>query len=437
LAGYALGLAVIAGMIVWKAQDLRLGGLVLGGFAAAVLGAAGFAWVLLRLLAGLRSKGVSWRFGVANLRRRALGSILQIVALGVGIMALLTLTLIRGDLLKAWQTGLPPTAPNRFIINIQSDQVRPLAEFFAARGIAPPAVYPMVRARLIRINARNVSAADYDDERARRLIDREFNLSWAQKMHPGNRIVSGRWWGDGAVRADQFSVEQGIAETLRIRVGDRLTYDIAGKIVTATVTSLRKVDWDSFNVNFFVVSPPGLLDGQPVSYITSFYLPPGNVELLNALVGQFPNFLLIDVAQVMGEVRKIMDQVAQAVQFVFLFTLLAGLAVLYAAIASAQDERFYRAAIMRTLGASRGQLVRANTAEFAVIGALAGLIAAAGANGLGALLAFRILDLSYSFNAAVWLIGIGCGAAGIALAGHLGTRRALEVAPLQALREIA
>ncbi|HSN42044.1 MAG TPA: FtsX-like permease family protein, partial [Burkholderiales bacterium] len=394
LAGYALGFAMIGGMILWKAHDPGLGGLVFGGFAAAMLGAGTVAWILLRLLSGLRSNGVSWRFGVANLRRRTLGSVIQIVAMGIGIMALLTLTLIRGDLLKAWQTSLPPEAPNRFVINIQSDQLEPLARFFAARGIARPAVFPMVRGRLVRINDRDVSSADYNDERARRLIDREFNLSWAAEIRPDNRIVSGRWWGGGTFRKDQFSVEEGIAGTLRIRLGDTLAYDIAGNIVTGTVTSLRKVDWDTFNVNFFVIAPPGLLDNQPASYITSFYLPPGNVELLNALVRQFPNFLLIDVAQVMAQVQKMMDQVARAVQFVFLFTLLAGLAVLYAAISSTQDERLYRAAIMRTLGASRGQLVRAGLAEFALIGALAGLIAAAGANALGSLLAFRILNLS-------------------------------------------
>lgn len=436
LAGYVLGFTVIGGMILWKAHDPGLGGLVFGGFAAAMLGAGAMAWLLLRLLSSLGSNGVSWRFGVANLRRRTLGSVIQIVAMGIGIMALLTLTLIRGDLLKAWRTSLPPEAPNRFVINIQSDQLEPLARFFAARGIARPAVFPMVRGRLVRINDRSVSSVDYGDERARRLIDREFNLSWAAKMRSDNRIVSGRWWGSDASRKDQFSVEEGIAEALHIRLGDTLAYDIAGNIVTGAVTSLRKVDWDTFNVNFFVIAPPGLLDDQLASYITSFYLPQGNVELLNALVRQFPNFLLIDVAQVMAQVQNMMDQVARAVQFVFLFTLLAGLAVLYAAISSTQDERLYRAAIMRALGASRGQLVRAGLAEFALIGALAGLIAAAGANALGSLLAFRILNLSYSFNGAVWVIGIVCGTAGIALAGYFGTRRALNAAPLEALRHI-
>jgi putative ABC transport system permease protein len=435
LSGYLLGFAAIGGMILWKARDIRLGAIVAGGFAGAMLVAGVLAWLLIRLLSGMKASGVSWRFGIASLRRRAWGSIIQVVALGVGIMALLTLTLIRGDLLKTWKTTLPPEAPNRFVVNIQRDQLKPLADFFAARGIAPPAVLPMVRGRLVRINDRSVSSADYADERARRLVDREFNLSWAERMQPDNRIVAGRWWDDAKADGGQFSVELGIAETLGIRQGDTLTYDIAGAAVTGRVTSLRKVEWDTFNVNFFVIAPPGLLDQYPVSYITSFYLPPGNAELLNALVSQFPNFLLIDVAQVMGQVQKMMDQVARAVQFLFLFTLVAGLMVLYAAIASTQDERLYRATIMRTLGASRGQLARANLAEFAVIGALSGVIAAAGANALGSLLAYKVLNLSYSFNFEVWLIGILCGAAGVAAAGYLGTRRMLNIAPLRALRQ--
>lgn len=437
LAGYALAFAVIAGLILWKAHDPELGGLVLGGFVAAMLVAGVVTWLLITLLARVRNRGVAWRFGIANLRRHILGSILQVVALGIGIMALLTLTLIRGDLLKAWQTSLPPHAPNRFIVNIQPDQIRPLAEFFAARGVVRPPVFPMVRGRLIRINERSVASADYVDDRAKRLIDREFNLSWATAMRADNEIVSGRWWEATAARADQFSMENGIAETLGVRIGDVLTFDVAGQRVAGTVTSLRKVDWDSFNVNFFVVAPPGLLENYPASYITSFYLPPGRVDLLNALVQAFPNFLLIDVAQIMAQVQKMMDQVARAVQFVFLFTLLAGLVVLYAAIASTQDERLYQATIMRTLGASRAQITYANLAEFAAIGALSGLLAAAGANALGFILAIKVLNLSYAFNGAVWLVGVGCGTAGIAAAGYLGTRRVLGIAPLQVLQRIA
>ncbi len=435
--GYALGAAVIGGLIVWKAGELRLGGLVFGGFVVAMLVAGLVTWGVIAAASQLKSSGVSWRFGMANLRRRRLATVLQVVALGVGIMALLTLTVIRGELLQLWQDSLPPDAPNRFIVNVQKEQIPALGKFFEARQMTMPELYPMVRARLTQINERSVSSADYSDDRARRLVDREFNLPSATRMQRDNSLVGGTWWGDKPQRRDQFSMEDGIARALGINIGDRLTFDIAGNVVAAEVTSLRKVDWDSFNVNFFVVAPPGLLDQQPASYVTSFYLPSGNIELLNALVKEFPNFLLIDVAQVLGQVQAMIRQVSRAVQFVFLFTLLSGLVVLYAAIASTQDERQYQATIMRTLGASRAQLSRANIAEFAVIGALAGLIAAAGANALGYALASRIINVGYTFSPSVWVVGVGCSIVGIALAGYLGTRQVLRVPPLRVLRQLS
>ncbi len=432
--GYALGAGVIAGMILWQAQELRFGLTVLGWLTAAMAAAFALGWLLLRALGVFRGRGISWRFGIASLQRRAFGTILQIMALGLGVMALLTLTLIRGDLMRNWQESLPPDAPNRFIINIQRDQVEPIREFFAARGLRSPEIFPMVRGRLTRIGDRSVSADDYADERPKRLVTREFNLSWATRMQPDNRIVAGRWWGEGVTRADQFSVERGLAEALGIRMGDVLTFDIAGAPVSATVTSLRSVEWDSFNVNFFVVAPPGLFDAHPATHVTSFHLVAGQAGFLNSLVRAFPNIVLIDIAQAMAQVQKMMEQAARAVQFVFLFTLVAGLVVLYAAVASSQDERVYQATLMRALGASRAQVQRAHLAEFTLIGAVAGLVASAGATGLAYFIARRFLQLDYAPDPTVWLIGVAGTAAGVACAGWLVTRRLLSVPPLGVLR---
>lgn len=436
LLGFALGAAVIGAMVLWSARELRFGVTVLGWFVAATIGACALTWLLLRALGVLRGRSAAWRFGVANLQRSRLGTILQVVALGLGIMALLTLTLIRTDLLRTWRESLPPGAPNRFVINIQPGQVEAVRRLFEARGLASPALFPMVRGRLVRINERSVSGDDYRDERDRHLVEREFNLSWAVRMQADNRVVAGRWWEGPAAPADQLSVERGLAGRLGIRLGDRLVFDVAGSDVAATVTSLRSVDWDSFNVNFFVVAPPGLLEGRPATYVTSFRLPPGRVGFLNALVKSFPNVVLIDVAQALAQVQGLMEQIARAVQFVFLFTLVAGGVVLYAAIASTQDERLYQATIMRTLGASRAQINRAHLAEFTVIGAMAGFVAASGASGLGYFLARRFLNLDYAPDPAIWLIGIAGGALGVAAAGYLGTRRVLDTAPLKVLRAL-
>ena len=435
VAGYALGLAMICGLVLLKAPDLRLGGYVLGGFLAAAVVSVALVMVLLRLLSRVRAGGgVSFRYGVANLRRHALGNTIQVVALALGMMALLTLTLIRGDLLQSWQANLKPDTPNRFVVSIQPEQVQPLNAFFAAHGMAQPEIFPMVRGRLIAINGRAVAAGDYAEDRAKRLVDREFNLSWAEQMRADNRLLAGRWWEAGA-GADQLSVEEGILTVLGLKLGDRLTYDVAGNTFDATITSVRKVAWDTFRANFFVIAPPKLLQGFPVSYMTSVFVPPGQAALLNQLVRDFPNIVVIDVAQIMAQVQKMMDQVAGAVQFVFLFTLAAGLAVLYAAIASTRDEREFEAAVMRALGASWRQIAATQFAEFALMGGLAGLLAAGGASALGQVLAVKVLNVPYSGNAWIWLIGVGAGSAGIALAGMLGARRVLATAPIRVLRE--
>lgn len=434
VAAYALGVAAIVALIVWQAKDVRLGAYVAGGYVVAACVSGVVVWALIRAVSAVRGAGVAWRFGVANLTRRPLSAIVQITALGAGIMALLILTLIRGDLLDAWQGSLPPDAPNRFLVNVQPEQREPLRQFFVTRGAKPPDLHPMVRARFTRINDRVVNPDNYAGDRARRLAEREFNLSWTTRMQKDNRLSAGVWWGDAGEGRREFSVETGIGETLGMKLGDEVTFEIAGTPVSGRVTSLRKVDWDSFNVNFFVLAAPGMLDGLPASYVSSFHLPEGDAGLMNDLVRDFPNVLMIDVAQVMSRVQTMMDQVAKAIQIVFLFTLAAGFAVLYAAIASAQDERLHQSAIMRTLGASRAQLLRANIAEFALMGALAGLLAAAGATLLAHVVATRVLNLDYTGSPVAWIAGIVLGTAGVAAAGWLATRRVTRVAPLGMLR---
>lgn len=437
VAGYGLGFAVLAAVFVWKANDFTLGVYVLSGFVLAVAASALLGYALVRMLsAGRHPVTVAWRFGLASIRRRTASSVVQVAALGLGITALLVLTLIRGDLLASWRTTIPPHAPNRFLIHIQPDQLAPLRDFFAGKALSRPQVFPMVRGRLTAINGRPVSSGDYSDPRAKRLIEREFNLSWATELQPDNYVVAGRWWSHDAHDKGVLSVEEGIARTLGIALGDTLTYDVAGNVFSARVTNLRKVSWDSFRVNFFVIAPPGLLESYPVSYITSFYLPPEKSAVMNDLVKAFPNFLVIDVAAVMQQVQSIMDQVAQAVEFVFLFTLLAGLMVLYAAISATQDERVYEAAILRTLGANRRQLMAARAAEFASLGGMAGLFAAAGASALGYFLATHVLNLTYAFNPWIWPAGLVSGAIGVTLAGLWGTRFTLREPPLYTLRAL-
>jgi putative ABC transport system permease protein len=427
----------VAGLLLWEADDPRLGWYVLGGMAGVILLAALCSLVLLKLLSrAARGRGFAWRFGIANLERRRMSTLTQMAALGLGIMALLVLTLTRSDLLDNWKTTLPADAPNRFLVNIQPDQREPLIQLFTAAGLTPPEMFPMVRGRLIAINGKPVSSARYADDRARRLVDREFNLSWAARPRVDNVIIAGRWWGDGDRDTAQLSVESGIAATLGLQLGDQLTYDVAGTVLNARVTSLRKVGWDSFRVNFFVIAPPGLLDGMPVSYVTSFHLPRNRGDFMTRLVQAFPNFLVIDVASVLERIQKMMDQVARAIEFVFMFTLATGLAVLYAAISATRDERLHDAAILRTLGAGRRQLLSAQLTEFSLVGAVSGLLAAAWATALGYGVSVNLLNIPFSFNPWIWVAGILCGATGVAFAGWLGTRETLDHPPLSTLRAL-
>ncbi len=437
LAGYALGLTVLSVLFLWKAGDVYLGFSVMTGFIVAIAIFGLFGLLLVKALSNARSiTGGSWNYGLASIGRRGNTTVVQAVALGLGLMALLTLTLIRGDLLQNWHTSLPPDTPNRFLVNIQEDQLQPLKVFFSQHNIAQPTVHPMVRARLTSINGRIVSPEDYSDTRAKRLVKREFNLSWASKMRSDNQIIKGHWWQSGDMGEAVLSMEVGIAERIGVHLGDTLTYNVAGSTFSAVVTSLRKVDWDSFRVNFFAVTPPGVLEQYPTSYITSFYLPQHQVDKMNQLVIAFPNLLVIDVAAIITQVQKVIEQVTKAVEFVFLFTLLAGLVVLYAAIISTQDERIYEAAIFRTLGAKRRQLISSWAVEFAILGGLAGLFAAMGASALGYVIGEYTLNLPYTFNLWIWLIGLFAGIIGVMVTGLMGTRSALTRPPIQTLRRI-
>jgi len=435
LTSYLFGVVSLALLILWQSGSLKLGFSVIGGvlLTALILALCAFGLILFlkRLLPRLH---VEWRFAIANITRRKTASIVQVVAFGIGIMVLLLLTMVRSDLLETWQNSLPADASNRFVINIQPDQLESIQAFFKQHGLSQTRLYPMVRGRLVKINGEELNSEDFTDERAKRLATREFNLSWAKDMQTDNKIVKGKWWSQAGYDPHQFSVEEGIARTLNLKPGDVLTYQIAGEDVSASVTSLRSVQWDTFRANFFVLAPPGLLDDYPASYITSFYLPADRASLLDQLVRQFPNLTIIDISVIMNQVRGIMSRITLTVEYVFIFTLLAGLTVMYAAIQSTLDQRIRENAILRAIGASRKRLLLGLAAEFAVMGLLAGLLAAFCASAAGIVLAEQVFELEYQLNLLVWVIGVLGGVLGIGIAGVLGTRQVLARPPLAIIK---
>ena len=435
LGGYFIGLLMLGGLVLLVAGDLRLGGMAAAGFTLAALVFWGLARLAVNLLAGVRQLGgFGWRQGLANLGRHSAASTLQIAALAIGLMAILLMTVTRAELVSAWQKAAPANAPNRFIINIQPEQRQPMAKALAAADIVAE-LSPMIRGRLLRIGDRSVSAADFpDDERAQRLIDREFNLSWRSAMPPGNRLSEGAWFKPDDAGHGLASVEEGLAKTLGIKLGDSLTFTISGKETQVRVSSLRKLEWDSMRVNFFVLMPPGVIDDAPASYITSFHLPADKAELGRDLVARFPNVTLIDVDMVLKQIQAVMEQVSSAVLFIFVFTLLAGGVVLYSALMTAFDERRYELSVMRALGAQRRQLRQSLLTELLVVGAIAGLIAAFGASALGQLLARQIFQMELPLN--LWLpLQAAIIGAGLAVSvGWLAIRQLLRAPPLLALR---
>lgn len=440
LLAYGAGLGVLGALLVWQAGDVKLGLVVLGGFAGAFVLFGVVAYATLRSLgaivegAGRAVKPGMWRYGFANLRRHARSSSVQILALALGLTAVLLLTFTREDLLSTWKASVPPDAPNRFVINIQPEQREPLLDLFRAEKLVPPTLYPMIRGRLTTKNGQPINIEEFQD-RDRRMAEREFNLSYMDAMQPNNQVVTGRWFNAQDLKTGALSVEEGIAKRLGWKIGDNLTWQVAGQDFSAPITSIRRLEWDSMQVNFFVIGTPGLFRDAPASFITSFHLPAAQSPVMNKVAQRFSNLTIVDMSAILRQAQGVIDQVVKAVQLVFLFALGAGLLVLYSALLSTQDERQQEAALMRALGASRSQILASQRTEFAVLGLVSGVLAAAGATGIGYVIAKFIFAFPYQMNGWIWLAGPLAGLACVSLNAWAGARATLKHPPLLALRE--
>jgi putative ABC transport system permease protein len=345
------------------------------------------------------------------------------------------LAVVRGDLLNDWRRSLPPDVPNNFLINIRPEERTSLQEFLASHHFGSPAMYPMVRARMTAINGENGAALRARGEAARGYIDREQNLTWSEKLMPDNQLTAGRWWTAADAGKPLVSISSEYADALHLKLGDKLSFDIAGEPLEVAVASIRKIRWDSFRPNFFLVFPPGLLDGAAGTYMTAIYLTAQQRPALGDLVRQFPTVSVFDVDAILKQIRGIMDRATLAVQYVFLFTLAAGVVVLLAAVQSTRDERRYESAMLRTLGASRGTVLQGVAAEFSALGFLSGTLAAFGATGIGWILARRLFSLEYSLDPEVFVAGLVCGTILVGLSGTLATRSVVNTPPIVTLRD--
>jgi putative ABC transport system permease protein len=433
---YGFALAAVFGVLYWLVRDGWLVVYVaasIGGTLAVLFGAG---WLLVRLAGRMRGAvGIAWRYGLANLARRGRESIVQVVAFGLGLMVLLLLAVVRNDLLENWRASLPEDTPNFFMVNIPDSETEAFAQFIGKRGLPRPELFPLMRARLTAINGRPVDELTLETDRGRGFAEREQNLSWAAELQRDNRIVAGRWWTEADRGRRLVSVTTEYQEDLGLKLGDTLTFDVAGEPLDAEIASFREVQWDSFQPNFFLVLSPGTLDGLAGTWLTSIRLRPDQRRLLTDLVRRFPSVSVFDIDAILAQVRDIMDRASLAVQYVFLFTLAAGITVLLAAIQATRDERRYESAMLRTLGASRRVVLAGVASEFIALGMLSGTLAALGATVAGWLLATELFDLEYTLDPWVWVIGLVAGALIVGGAGTFAARSVINHPPISTLRQ--
>ena len=433
-----LGLGVVgfAVLLLAASSDVKLGLIAVGGFAAATLLFAVLSWGAVMLLRRLVNEHTAPRAVILAMRQisaRPAYAVVQVSSLALGLLALVLLVLLRTDLINSWRQATPKDAPNRFVINVMPEQGDAFAAALRAAGVAKFDWYPMIRARLVAVNGKAVTPDDYPDERARRLVDREFNLSHSAHKPAQNELVAGHW-----IEEEQgaISVEEGIAKTLGLQLGDRLRFDVAGVQTETKITSLRKVDWGSMRANFFVMYPVSTLPGVPSTYMSAFKAPlmPG---FDNTLVRAFPNITSVDMTATLAQVQRVLDQVIGAVEFLFAFTLAAGLVVLFAAVTATREERAREFAIMRAVGAKSSLLRQVQRIELIGVGLLAGFLASSVASAVGWALARYVFEFDWTVSLLVPLLGSISGAVLALAAGWWGLRDVLRRPVVETLRRAA
>jgi len=426
------GLGTAAMLIGLAARDWKLAfwaGLSFGG---AIFLFSGCAWLVLKLLARIRTQNFAIRFAITAQSRQFGFAVMQITSLGIALMALLMILLLRQDLLSTWQGNISPDAPNRFMINVQAEQKPNITQSLVSAGVAKPEFYPMVRGRLIAINERDISPNDFVEDNAKRLVDREFNLSYTEQLPTGNRVTEGKWISGSS---PQISMEIGIAKTLKLKMGDQLTFEVAGEKITAPITSLRKLDWGSMRVNFFVIMPPAQLSGLPQSWITSYYQTPNQDGLDFQISQTYPNLTIVDVSTSLQQIQEVLNKLSAALGLLFAFTIAAAILVLMAAISATQDERYRSAALLKAIGASRQTLASIARFELLVIGVVAGALAGLAAGVAAWALGRYVMEIEFNAFAQALIMGITFGVTACLVAGYRFGQKIQSATAIECLRE--
>lgn len=429
---FVWGLAVLsfAVLVFWQVQDYKLAVALMLALLSVMLISVGIGRLLILLLKPSGNKSSGLGLGLAALSRHASLTQWQLAGFSVGITLLLILGVVRLDLINTWTTSLSPTAPNHFLINIQPEEQQQLQQWFEENNVINSGMYASARGRLTHINGKEVNPDEFETDRGKRLASREFSLGFSDQMQTDNRVVAGDQWPPPQAG---FTVEQDLAKHLGLKPGSTMTFDIAGQQVTAPVISLRSISWDSFNVNFFVQGSEKMMMDLPVAYLNSIYLNKDPAGVIKKLAAEYPAVSILDLRPLLKQIRDIMDKGALAIEAVFLFTLLAAVLVTLGAVLISKEERAQEIAVLRTLGASRKQVLLGVLAEFGLMGLISGLVAASLASITGYLVAIRLFGLAPVFNPLLWMAGLGIGIVTLLVVGYFSTRSLLNKPPLSVI----
>lgn len=434
---FVYGLAVCSMVVLmwWQSGQLKLTLLVLAGVMVSVT-MLFILSLLLIYLSRLILPGLSgpWKTGLLQIVRNQKSNQLQMLAFGLSLMILMIIFLIRTDLIHRWQGQLPDKAPNHFVINIQNDEVKAVQQFFAEHGIATEGLYPMVRGRIVKINNKNILDVAEDKTKLDESLKRELNLSWSKQIQANNKLLEGQWWSAADDGKAVISIEKGLARRLQVDIGDDLAFRIADQHISATIKSIRSVQWDSFQPNFYIIFPENVINEFPLSYISSFYLEPAKKKTLNQLIKNFPTLTVLEIDVIMQQVKSIMSQVTTAVEYVMLFVLFAGMMVLVAAMQSGMDERMNAAVVMRTLGAKKAFLRRSQFAEFSLLGLFAGVLAVSGTEIIAYLLYSKVFELYFELHLSLWIYGPLLSVCLILIISGFYMNKVIKQSPVKALR---
>ncbi|MEC9375232.1 MAG: FtsX-like permease family protein [Pseudomonadota bacterium] len=431
--GIALG-ALITILWVIVREPILLSLILSGVIGLAILsGLSG--WLLVIIFTRFRGLGgITWRYGLANISRRGKESVVQIVAFGLSLMVLLLLTIVRNDLITNWQRTLPENAPNYFLFNIQPEDWDRISQIFTEELGEKPDFLPLIRGRMTSIKGIPIEEYTFPTPQGRNSLRQEANLTWTADLPESNRITEGEWWGENYNGELQVSLAADYARNLDVEVGDSLGFMVGGEKIDVKVTSLREIAWDSLTPNFYLIFSPGDVSQLPQTYLSSLYIGEDSRQVLKILLQKFPSVTLLDLKTTLGQIRNIINRASAAVQYVFLFTLLAGIVVLLAAIQVTRDERRFESAILHTLGAQRKQILKGVASEFIALGALAGLLASIGATVVSYFLAKQAFNMDYQIDPSLWLVGLLSGAIIVGCTGTFATRKAVMEPPVAVLR---